>query len=237
MTCVCCAEGLEGKTHVTDYSEFDLFLDLGFLRGTLNEATVSQEVRDVLDQVISFILYTNRTPQSERTAVATSDATIERALPHDEQPASQREVTEPDEVKLVPFEPNPAPLSDYPASPPLPKPRKERLPWTEEQKEAARARMAKARAAKAARQASPAESESAPQQQFSQTLRSSAPIEKPLQESEWPDIKQMIATGRSREAIAYDLDVPVEHLDQVIENQLRKRATPLGEARALSSSA
>ncbi|MCE9567408.1 MAG: hypothetical protein K8U57_35860 [Planctomycetes bacterium] len=67
----------------------------------------------------------------------------------------------------------------------------------------------------------------------------------PIDVAEWPDIQRMLATGRSREAIAGDYDVPVGDLDDFIadrlwETQERHRAkaevkSPPGEARALSA--
>ncbi len=42
----------------------------------------------------------------------------------------------------------------------------------------------------------------------------------PIDAEEWPDIQQMLASGRTREAIASDYDVPVAELNRFIERQL-----------------
>lgn len=42
----------------------------------------------------------------------------------------------------------------------------------------------------------------------------------PLSEDDWPDVQQMLASGRSREAIAGDFEVPVEDLNNFIAAKL-----------------
>lgn len=63
----------------------------------------------------------------------------------------------------------------------------------------------------------------------------------PLDPEDWPDIQRMLAGSRTREGIASDYDVPVEHLNAFIEERLRegreRRASggglpPPGEAAA-----
>lgn len=52
----------------------------------------------------------------------------------------------------------------------------------------------------------------------------------PIDPNDWPDIQQMLATGRSREAIASDYDVPVEDLNAFIDDRLKMREPPPGES-------
>ena len=68
------------------------------------------------------------------------------------------------------------------------------------------------------------------------TVRSPAARWKPspLSTDDWPDIQRMLATSRSRESIASDFDVPVEDLNEFIEEQLQaaraRRGEPPGES-------
>jgi hypothetical protein len=60
----------------------------------------------------------------------------------------------------------------------------------------------------------------------------------PIDPNDWPDIQQMLATGRSREAIAGDYDVPVEDLNAFIAERLesarKRREPPPGESQPSS---
>ncbi|MCE9564615.1 MAG: hypothetical protein K8U57_21485 [Planctomycetes bacterium] len=164
---------------------------------------------------------------------------------------------EPGKVVTVPFEPNPS-LRDLPELDEQPLKQRKRTVWTEEQKEAARARMAKARAAKAARgnQAGmrtgvkpiPESDDSfavGADEAFSEiTVSRDRWKPSPIDPADWPDIQDLIANGRSREAIAYDFDVPVSDLDAFIAERLKETQdrhrqkpeakSPPGESSALS---
>lgn len=52
----------------------------------------------------------------------------------------------------------------------------------------------------------------------------------PIDSAEWPDIQQMLADGRSREAIASDYDVPVQDLDDFIQARLQEGRKRRGES-------
>lgn len=74
------------------------------------------------------------------------------------------------------------------------------------------------------------------------TLPEPASTPSPLDPDDWPDIQQMLATGKSRQAIASDYDVLVDDLNAFIEAQLKAtqerirekaKEQPLGESLAL----
>jgi transposase-like protein len=74
----------------------------------------------------------------------------------------------------------------------------------------------------------------------------SRPKPSPIDPSDWPDIRQMLADGRSLEAIAGDYDVSVSELEDFVEERekqsserrvvLAEAKSPSGESLALSAS-
>lgn len=57
----------------------------------------------------------------------------------------------------------------------------------------------------------------------------------PIEPEEWPDIQKMLATGRSREQIASDYDVPVHTLNDFIEVRLREAKDRLAAKEAVTA--
>ncbi|MFO0958274.1 MAG: hypothetical protein U0800_12745 [Isosphaeraceae bacterium] len=112
-------------------------------------------------------------------------------------------------------------------------PPKKKRNFSPEAREAARQRMIAMQARKRAeREAATQE----PSPTFSkEELRIKVPVARrksSLTDSDWPEIKQMLAEGRSRTSIASDYDEEPEDLDAFIADQQRRKAAPPGEAPA-----
>lgn len=131
-------------------------------------------------------------------------------------------------------EPQEAPKQTNP-TPPL-----QRKGWTPERKAAQAEIMRKAREAKAAKKmADEANAQPEPVPTFTEAeLRITVPKARrksQLTDADWPEIKEMLAAGRSRATIASDYDEELEDLDFFIASCKRREANSPGEAGASPS--
>jgi hypothetical protein len=259
MISVRCAEGLEGKTHVTvtvpvyhygvlkgylaaQNAPTEILAALEALYAVSAHPPLAADLHDTLQKIMEAAdrlpVSPSVQPQTEPTEPPEVELPLltrkmlEKAQERKETPppAPAPKWEDPGEVEMAPFEPNPS-LRDDPAEP-LPKPRKKHE-WSPEQRAAAAERMRRTQARiKAAR---------SPRASFDlggQSTSAVNPIPRvpegpELETTDWPEIQRMLAAGRSREAIAGDYEVTVEHLDDFIAERLRERSR-LGEAPALS---